>query len=705
MTVRYNTPARLPRRLSRQMISIPIANHTSRQAAWFRVLIPVLWLVVCGCATTQFVELREKPRNPLTERLKTGRLGIAAATEKTAARVIATGYEGPNRVGPMLKYLRNNRTGRVDQSSAAAQAELNYLAAKANYSCDQKLASELFLDAAEAAWSYFSTEDSLGYVPDPASDDHRAVAEIYNASVEALLRIAQQRSGYRLGRSLRMPMTQRRLLFDVPFSSALVNRETLGEYKFVTDYEIKNLRNRHGTHGLGVPIIAVRNKSAVPQPVEEFYTDGMSFAATVVLRFPDANASRSGNDTVLLQVFDPRESDGLHVNGFTLPLETDLSTPLAEYLSNPGLTLLDTWGVVRADRVSEVSGLYMVQPYDPNRIPVLMVHGLWSSPMTWMEMFNDLQADPDIRRKYQFWFYLYPSGEPLAVSAADLRDELDKVRDSCDPHRRNPKIDQMVVVGHSMGGLISHLLTIDSDDKLWNSVSQLPLDQIPATPKERNDIRRVFFFHSNPSINRIVTIASPYAGSRYSNSFTQWLGSQFIWLPNNTTQLHSVLAGLNGKRRKKHRLTPRTSVDSLRKQSAILKLVRSTSVPDDVQHHNIVGVVQGETADDWSDGVVSWQSSHRDDANSEIVVKAKHSDLHRHPEAIEEVRRILLDHLNQLNRRRYPVVPVGTHRTATQPSGTQQSATQRAETPRISFQQFVAPWQNTAADHAERVST
>jgi len=622
-------------------------------------------LVLSGCATTQFVELREKPRNPLTERFHSETPCLRNPTEQTFARVVATGYRGPRQVRPMLMHLRSASASQIwNPELTAAAAELNYLAATANQSHDEPLSSELFVDAAEAAWHYFTTPDASGELADPTADEHRATAEIYNASVEELLRIAQQRTGYRLGEPLQLPMSGRRLDFHVPRPTVLVNRSSLGEFRFVTDYEIKNLRNRHVARGLGVPLIAVRNPSREPHPIEEFYTDGLSYSTTVVLQFPPLDARSTAVQTASLQAYDPRETDGIYTEQCFLPLETDFSTPLAQYLSNPNLSLLDTWGLVRPDRVRKVSGLYMVQPYDPERIPVLMVHGLWSSPMTWMEMFNDLQADPDIRRRYQFWFYLYPSGEPLAVSAANLRDELVKVRDTCDPHRRNPRMDQMVVVGHSMGGLISQILTIDSEDKLWNSVSDVPLSKINAAPEELSDIRRVFFFESSPSIDRIVTIASPYAGSRYSNSFTRWLGSTFIWLPSKTLNLHRVIDDLNGAKFAKRLLAPRTSVDSLQKQSAILQLVRSTSVPEDVQHHNIVGVAKGKSVSDWSDGVVSWRSSHRDDAASEIVVNAKHSDVHRHPEAIGEVRRILIDHLNHLNTSSYPIVPVRYQQTA-----------------------------------------
>ena len=53
-----------------------------------------------------------------------------------------------------------------------------------------------------------------------------------------------------------------------------------------------------------------------------------------------------------------------------------------------------------------------------------MVHGLWSSPETWTEMINELRAVPDIRNRYQFWTYLYPTGQPFWVSATQLRADL-----------------------------------------------------------------------------------------------------------------------------------------------------------------------------------------------------------------------------------------------------------------------------------------
>lgn len=622
------------------------------------LLLSCAMVIASGCATTEFVQLREKPSNPFAERLNTTAFGLVRHSARTDTFLQQTKYTGHDDLKTMIRHSKRYIHSEHSFEATHAVAELNYLAAEVVKTRDPQLASELYLDSSKAAWQYFSAADPTGEQPDPNSAEHRSTAEVYNASSEGLLRIAHRFGKVKLGQSMVMPLTSRRLFFEIPFPSRLLTPDQLCDFEFVSDYELKNLKNRHTTAGLGVPIIAIRKASATPDPVEHYYTKGMSFAATLVLRFHESGESSGGREDVSLQIFDPRESDGMVVSRTLMPLETDVSTPLARYLSNRDISLLDTWGFIRPDRAQDLAGLYMVQPYDPDRIPVLMVHGIWSSPMTWMEMFNELQADPEIRRKYQFWFYLYPTGEPIAFSAAGLREELRQVRDDCDPYRRNDKLDEMVVVGHSMGGLMSHMLTIDSGDRLWDTVSRKSVEELQASAEMKSEIRRVFFFEANPSIDRIVTIASPYSGSSFSNRFTRWVTGSFVWLPAKTYELTRVVFDQNNDKWWDRVRAPKTSVDSLTKKSAVLTLIRDSSVPDDVKHHNIVGVRKGKDASSWTDGVVSYRSAHREDVTSEKVVPAGHREVLRHSETVLEVRRILLEHLQETQRRRFPVLPV-----------------------------------------------
>ena len=211
----------------------------------------------------------------------------------------------------------------------------------------------------------------------------------------------------------------------------------------------------------------------------------------------------------VLEIFDPLTTPETVVGHHLVPLESDLTTPLAYFLSNPELDALATAGLLkpetllqpaeamfnlRQDKKDAVMGLYMVQPYEPGKIPVVLVHGLWSSPMTWMEMFNDLRSSDDIRDHYQFWFYLYPSSQPFWLSAMQMRRDLAEVRQTLDPNRQEPALDQMVLIGHSMGGLVSELQTINSNDDYWHLVSKEPLDQIKDDPADRERLAAGILF-------------------------------------------------------------------------------------------------------------------------------------------------------------------------------------------------------------------
>ena len=114
----------------------------------------------------------------------------------------------------------------------------------------------------------------------------------------------------------------------------------------------------------------------------------------------------------------------------------------------------------------------MLEPYQPGKIPVVMVHGLLSSPLTWAPAFNELQADPELRKRFQFLVVFYPTGNSYIATAADLRRDLDKFREDIDPQHKDAALDDMVLIGHSMGGLISKLMTVDSGDDFWKPGGQ-----------------------------------------------------------------------------------------------------------------------------------------------------------------------------------------------------------------------------------------
>ena len=594
---------------------------------------------------------------------------------------LSDGLQGDMR--PLLGKLQQIATAEPAADKVYALAELAYLAGRKAEVHDPPGAVDLYAASVLYAYDYLF-HDRLAYSRNAYDPQFRGACDLYNSSLEAALRIVCKNHDLVPGTTKTIHTAAGSWDVTCALRAGTWHAEEIDHFEFVSDYEMKGLRNLYQTHGLGVPLIAVRRAYQGEPAAARYYPPELSFPVTAFLRpLPDANSTAAGaRRQGLLELYDPLVTTDTVVGSTHVPLESDLTTPLAYFLSKvPDEEVAATVGLLDPEKLlgmrpgtkEPIMGLYMVQPYEPGKIPVLLVHGLWSSPMTWMEMFNDLRSSPEIRRHYQFWFYLYPTGQPFWISAAQLRRDMAEVRQVLDPLRREPALDQMVLVGHSMGGLVAEMQTLDSRDDYWHLASHEPLEQVRAEPGTLEKLRETFFFQPNPSVRRVVAIATPHRGSPFSNQTTQYLLGKLIRLPQtlvNTQQKlfvdnRDLLFGGS-------LLKIETSIDSLSPESPIFPVMLAGPRPPWVKYHNIVGVSPKQW---WtpsllgqSDGVVSEQSARLDGAASELIVPADHNTVQCHPLAVMEVRRILLEHLAELRNvppggpTAFTVVPAGPER-------------------------------------------
>jgi pimeloyl-ACP methyl ester carboxylesterase len=631
------------------------------------VLLSVLLAIALaagGCSSNR-VNLRSAPRNPLRDQLQLGSYSGPQASPRTVQllRIHNLTCEPTSDPRPTIAQLQAFNDRLPNDERIYAMSELAYLGGKTAEKFDRQVALDLYGASVLYAYQYlFDTRYSM--TRNPYDPHYRGACDLYNGALEAGLRLIVKDKQLQPG-SLRS-LTTAAGVWDIE-CKLVGSRWSNAEFKrfeFCSDYEVTGLKNMYRTHGLGVPLIAVRQSFANEPVGAKYYPPDLSFPVTAFLRplhpneiDPNKNTSRA---QAVLELYDPLSTPDMTVGYHRVPLESDLTTPLAYFLSNPQLDALATVGLfkpdtllkqLQPDRPKPIMGLYMVQPYEPGKIPVVLVHGLWSSPMTWMEMFNDLRSLPEIRNNYQFWFYLYPTGQPFWISASQLRNDMAEVRKTLDPNHQEAALDQMVLVGHSMGGLLSDLQTLPSGDNFWKLVSNEPLDQIKAEPEVKEKLRDTFYFQPNSSIRRVVTIGTPHRGSPFSSQTTQWLLEKLINLPQMIVP--EKLVRDNPKALADHSLLGvKTSIDSLSPSSPIVPAMLSAERPPWVKYHNIVGDFQmpwyAQPFAEEGDGVVPIASAKVDYAVSEITVPADHTTVHAHPAAVLEVRRILLEHLADL---------------------------------------------------------
>jgi pimeloyl-ACP methyl ester carboxylesterase len=288
----------------------------------------------------------------------------------------------------------------------------------------------------------------------------------------------------------------------------------------------------------------------------------------------------------------------------------------------------------------------MSQPYQRGRIPVVFVHGTASDLVWWAEMLNTLRGDPQLRTRYQFWFFRYNSSRPILDSADALRRILTETRLACDPEGTDPAMNQMVVIGHSQGGLLTKTTVVRTGDLLWRSLSDTPFEQANLSPEGRELLRRWLFIEPLPFVKRVVFISTPHRGSFLAGRKIGNLFRRILDLPADMFTGFASILKISDKLRLPVQLEGRipTSLDGMSPDNPILHALAAIPIETGVTAHSIIAVEGDGDPAEGDDGVVAYQSAHLEGVASEFIVRSGHS-CQENPLTIEEVRRILLVHL------------------------------------------------------------
>ena len=392
------------------------------------------------------------------------------------------------------------------------------------------------------------------------------------------------------------------------------------------DIKGKYVSRRTTRDGVGAPLVAI-GREVRKEARAEFALPRVYYGVTALANFEGQRC--------VLSFEDPLAVETVRLGQHTFPLAADFTVPVAVLLASSDPKKLELRRLLRPEKYIETARIARLQPYDPDKTVVLVIHGLMDSPATWTPMINMLRGDEEIRRNYQFWFFSYPTGYPYPYSAAILRRELDAIQ------KKFPLRKPVVVIGHSMGGCIGRLLITDTDDKLWLKIFGKPPEEVRLKPKDKQLFTDLLIFRHRPEVGRVIFIAAPLRGSDLARNRLGRIGSSLVKMP-----LTLLRAGRDALRdivfetgELKMKRMP-NSVDTLAPNNRFVKAVNTIPITAGIPYHTIMGDRgRGDTPNS-SDGVVPYWSSHMKDAKSELIVPSNHG-AHQSPQAIDEVARIL----------------------------------------------------------------
>jgi pimeloyl-ACP methyl ester carboxylesterase len=596
----------------------------------------LMWLLLAaGCETPVGIE----------------RLDPVTAQRQLTANVLTTNELSPQARNVLRRWVLSERydddpadaitalhritaDGRGDEDEVITLAEMTYLYG------EKTQQRPYFLAAAIYSYAFLFPEKGLK-PPSPYDPRLRLAADLYSFGItHAFASNDDATIEFRSG------------VYELPFGRVQVavnpsafewrNRRIVALTP-VQDLAIRGLTNRYRRPGVGAPLAAATQPIVAEHGMQ--VAPRMKLPMTAVLRLDAPRRQLAQRELrATLDLYNTYDVATATIAGRTVPLEADESAVLAYVLASPEIwerELKAFFSGVFSE--STPTQLASMDAYRPGRIPVVFVHGTASSAGRWGDMVNDLLDDPRIRDRYQFWFFTYDTGNPVLYSAALLRDALKDAVHNLDPAGNDPALSEMVVIGHSQGGLLAKAMVVDTGDKVWNAIANKPLDQVALSPEQRELLRQAIFIKPLPNVRRVVFIATPHRGSYLTEyPITELLG-RFLTLPARIVQTGVELA----RNASDFKVNPRSlgsgSLFGMTPNNPVLQTMAATPIAPGIHADSIIAVAGNGPVEGSNDGVVEYSSSHLDGVDSEYIVRSTHST-QSNPYTIGEVRRILLVH-------------------------------------------------------------
>lgn len=417
----------------------------------------------------------------------------------------------------------------------------------------------------------------------------------------------------------------------------------LHRYTPADEFRTNLLDQYHTRPGVGVPVVAWRANDGTQRLDDLRPTEGLAASYTAVV-LP------AGEGRWTLRFVNPIDHATVEVGGKPVTVAANYSAPIAQLVEKAKpLARSGFSGMLSSTKSKRREKLYLMEPYDPKKIPLLMVHGLQSTPVAFINLTNDLLADPMVRQRYQIWHYHYQTGTPVLLNAANFRRIVSSTLKEIDPQGDDFATNHLVIIGHSMGGILTHTLVSEPDYKLWDAVIKVRPDKVKMPPESLTQLKDVFLFHRDPRVKRVIFISVPHRGSTWADNFIGDLGQTLFKPDRKVTDVfghlvevqrevvHPFVVGL-------YEQGKFSSIRTLSASSPSLQML--ATLPPEVPFHSIIGQKSAGPVDLGSDGVVTYKSSHLEGAQSELVVRAGHNSF-RKKESVAEIKRILYEHLRK----------------------------------------------------------
>lgn len=528
-------------------------------------------------------------------------------------------------------HRRMKESGQLEFRLAAAEVAIDQ--AFANYRAGSGEVFGYLLTAIELSEGGLASAESIV---------HSGLVEVYNEGNAELAWLLHQKASGKQRIEAQGPLKR----YTVGWAAGRRDGSRPEFYDTLTPtsrIEVKGFESSNVRPGVGGSVVGYRAPTEERRAQDRFMPphSGYALSLTAVVEWRG-----SGHAKVVLH--DLVEDESVSIGGKRYTLAGDFTAAMATLVAASPRPSVGWVGMLRPEKNKKFEGLYSLEPYREDRIPLILVHGLLSTPSTWREVVNQCYSDRVIRENYQIMVFFYPTGFPIALNAADLRADLKAFRERFDPNRSNPNMRKMVMVGHSMGCNLTNFQIRDGGDAFWAKFFTKPPEELDLTAEEYEMMRRAAYFKANPDIDRVVFVCGPHRGSPISNSWLGRFGANLIRMPFQTIDELSGNALSSATPLGQSIFDePSSSINNLQENSPVLEALLEQPMPYKPKMHSIIGDRGKGSGVGSSDGVVPYWSSQLQGVDSEQFIPASHTTATNHSSNVEMVREILYQHVGE----------------------------------------------------------
>jgi len=382
---------------------------------------------------------------------------------------------------------------------------------------------------------------------------------------------------------------------------------------------------------LGVAIVVRQNNNQ--KGLGKYYpAEGIYSPRTLIIENIDFDGLR------LKIQLSTKEQDYLLLGKNSYQLKRSPSAAFLALIENANIDDFSWLGFTNASQAEKRRGIFSIGAFSKTKPPIIMIHGLNSDPLIWRNLTMAMLNDEQIYKNFQIWHVYYPSGPPPFYNAMRIRKQL---REFINQLNAPTLYSKAVIVGHSMGGVISRTLSTESGDRLWDITFTDSYEKMKL--KEDSPINNIFIFNPIFDKTTVFFLDTPHRGSSVANSVIGSIGSAFVTLPNNFKNIFKRFIDTVGIEKITRVMQPfliqhgPNSVQVLRPGHPLMEAL--IDLPVSGESYSIIGSTTKltcktkEDCNDVSDGVVDYSSAYIESSVDTVIVKSSHNSF-KSPDAI-----------------------------------------------------------------------